>query len=387
MFPPNTPNIIEVITTLWQPWWVYVLSFVAAVALTPLVRSLAIRWQLFDRPAGLLKPHSKPIPYLGGIAIFAAWLLPVLIWTFGQAAGHVHIVLAIVIGAVILLALGLLDDLKEIRPSYRLLGQAGVAAGLFAAGLQFKAIPPIAVGNFTFFNPGSWEFIAAGLLIQILLIAGTSNAINMLDGLDGLCSGVMVIIAAGFLLVATHIGAWAVPQWCGELVGPTYRFNELAMILAMALIAAVLGFLFYNFKPATIFLGDAGSNLLGYLAAVLIILFADKPGMTKWFLAGLMIMSLPTFDTALALVRRIRNKRPIFAGDRSHFYDQLIDRGVSVRMTVVVSYVVAILTVAIAVGTLAMRTRYMVPLYLLILVAAAVLAALGGFIKIDSSSD
>ncbi len=364
----------------------YAFSFGAVVALTPLVRSLAIRWQLYDRPEGVLKPHAKPIPYLGGVAIFAAWLLPVLIWSFGESCRDVQIVLAIVLGAVILLSMGLLDDLKEIRPRYRLLGQAGVAVGLFAAGLQFRAIPQIAVGGITFFSSGSWEFVAAGLLIQIVLIAGASNAINMLDGLDGLCSGVMVIIAAGLLLVATHIGSWAVPQWCAELVGPTYRFNELSMILAMALTAAALGFLLYNFKPATIFLGDAGSNLLGYLAAVLLLLFADKPGQAKWFLAGLMIMGLPIFDTALALVRRIRNKRPVFGGDRSHFYDQLVDRGLSVRWTVVICYGLAILTVLIAASSLALRTRYMVLIYGLIVIAAAVFAMLGGFVKIESGS-
>ena len=156
--------------------------------------------------------------------------------------------------------------------------------------------------------------------------------------------------------------------------------------LAMVLTGAVLGFLLFNSIPATIFLGDAGSTFLGYLAAVFMILFADKPGMTKWFLAGLMIMGLPIFDTGLALIRRLRNKRPIFGGDRSHFYDQLVDRGLSVRMTIVVSYALAVLAVVVAVGTLALRTRHMALLYVLILAAVAVLAAFGGFIKVDASS-
>ncbi len=386
MLPPNAPSLIEVIRTLWQPWWVYVISFAAVVVLTPLLRSLAIRWQFYDRPEGLLKPHARPTAYLGGLAIFIAWVLPVLIWVFSGSGQYLGEIMAIVLGGAILLSLGLVDDLKKIRPTYRLIGQIAVAVGLYISGVRFEAIPEITIQGLVFFAPGSSEFIAAGVFIQILLVTGASNAINLLDGLDGLCSGVSVIIAVGFLLVATHIGAWAVPGWCANMVGPTYRFNELAIVLAMALTAAALGFLLYNFNPATIFLGDAGSTFLGYLAAVFIILFADKPGMIKWFLAGLMIMGLPIFDTALALVRRLRNKRPIFGGDRSHFYDQLVDRGLSIRTTVVVSYGLAILAVVVAVGTLALRTRHIALLYVLILAAVAALAAFGGFIKVDPSS-
>ncbi len=386
MLPPNAPSLIEVIRTLWQPWWVYVISFAAVVVLTPLLRSLAIRWQLYDRPEGLLKPHARPIPYLGGLAIFIACMLPVLIWAFSSSPQYLQEIMAIVLGGAILLSLGLVDDLKEIRPTYKLIGQIVVAVGLYIAGVRFEAIPQITIQGLILFAPGSPEFIAASLLIQILLVAGASNAINLLDGLDGLCSGVMIIIAVGFLLVATHIGAWAVPGWCADKLGSAYRFNELATVLAMALTAAALGFLLYNFNPATIFLGDAGSTFLGYLAAVFIILFADKPGAVKWFLAGLMIMGLPIFDTGLALVRRIRNKRPIFGGDRSHFYDQLVDRGFSLRMSVVVCYVLAVLAVVVAVGTLALRTRHVALLYVLILAAVAVLAALGGFIKVEASA-
>ena len=386
MFPPNAPSTIKVIQTLWQPWWVYVMSIVLVVVLTPIIRALATRWKIYDRPEGLLKPHAKPIPYLGGLAIFVAWMVPVLIWAIAVNNQFLQQVLAIVLGGAVLLILGLIDDLKQIKPTYKLIGQTLVAVGLFAAGLQFKAIPQITVAGLTFFAEGSLEFIAAGLIIQIILIAGASNAINLLDGLDGLCSGVMVVIAFGFLLVATHIGAWAVPQWCTALVGSVYRFNELVIVLALALTGAALGFLLYNSVPATIFLGDAGSTFLGYLAAVFMILFADKPGMTKWFLAGLMIMGLPIFDTALALVRRLRNKRPIFAGDRSHFYDQLVDRGLSIRMTVIVCYVLAVLTAAIGVATLVLRTRHMAVMYAIILAAVAIFAVIGGFIKVDASS-
>jgi len=387
MFPPLAPNILEIIRRLWQPWWVPALSLLVVVILTPLMRSLATRWQIYDRPSGLLKPHVKPIPYLGGVAVFMAWVVPLLIWTFIGQNEHSLKIIAIIFGGAILLGLGLVDDLKDIKPTYRLLGEVAVAVGLFAAGVQFKAIPQITIEGITFFHPGSIEAALAGLLVQILLIAGASNAINLLDGLDGLCSGVIVIIAVGFLLVATHIGAWAERDWCTtELVGSDYRFNKLVVVIAMALSGAALGFLLYNYNPATIFLGDAGSTFLGYLLAVLIILFSDKAGLTKWFLAGLMIMALPIFDTGLALVRRIRNKRPIFGGDRSHFYDQLVDKGLSVRATVAVCYGLAILAVVVAVGSLALRARYMFAVYAGIAVLVVVLITSGGFIKVDRSS-
>ncbi len=203
MFPPNAPNLIEVIRTLWQPWWIYVISFVAVVILTPLLRSLAIRWQFYDRPEGLLKPHARPTPYLGGLAIFFAWALPVLIWVFTASPQYLREIMAIVLCGALILSLGLVDDFKKIRPTYRLIGQIAVAVGLYISGVRFEAIPQITIQGLILFAPGSPEFIAAGLLIQILLVTGASNAINLLDGLDGLCSGVIVIIAVGVLLVAS----------------------------------------------------------------------------------------------------------------------------------------------------------------------------------------
>ena len=383
MFPPNIPNLVEVAQRLWQPWWVFVVSAAIALILTPLVRKLARRWQLYDRPGDLLKPHANPIPYLGGLAIFVAWVFPVLAWTFTSQTEFDGQILAIITGGVILMIVGLGDDLRQIKPTYRLLCQVAVAVGLFIAGVQFKAVPTITVADFTFLVKGSPEFVAAGLMIQILLIVGASNAINLLDGL---CSGVMVIVAVGFLLVATHIGAWAVPEWCTDLKGPEYLFNDLVVVAAMALTGAAIGFLFYNYNPASIFLGDAGSNFLGYLSAVLVILFADRPGIVKWVLAGLMIMALPIFDTGLALVRRIRNKRLIFGGDRSHFYDQLVDRGLSSRASVTVCYLLAILSTVVAVWSLVLRQRSMVMVYAAIGLVAGVCTLLGGFIKVDPSS-
>ena len=262
-FPPYAPSPFEVIRILWQPWWTYVIAIGLVIVLTPIIRSLANRWKIHDQPGGLLKPHTKPIPYLGGVAIFIAWIVPVLIWAIVGNHEYTRQVVAICIGGAVLMILGLADDLKDIKPKYRLLGEAAVAVGLFAAGLQFKAIPQITIGGLTFFVEGSLEFVTAGLLVQIILIAGASNAINLLDGLDGLCSGVIVIIAVGFLLVATHIGAWAVPEWCTDVLGPKYQFNELVIVLAMVLTGAALGFLLYNSNPATIFLGDAGSTFLG----------------------------------------------------------------------------------------------------------------------------
>src|SRR3989304_3752527 len=153
MFPPNAPNPIEVIRILWQPWWVYMVSIGIVVVLTPIVRALANRWKIYDWPEGLLKPHAKPIPYLGGVAIFIAWMIPVLVWVIAGDNQYIRQVLAIVLGGAVLLILGLVDDLKQIKPIYRLIGQMVVAVGLFAAGLQFKAIPQITIGGLTFFTP------------------------------------------------------------------------------------------------------------------------------------------------------------------------------------------------------------------------------------------
>jgi len=279
--------------------------------------------------------------------------------------------------------LGLVDDLKDIKPRTKIIGQTVAALLLIAGGMIFQAFPeslPRDLGAVVLLPSGSLWLVVAGLLVQILLVVGASNATNLLDGLDGLCSGVMAIICVGFLLLASSLLAWDL--FSSEAAHSIHYQNaEIIVLMAFALLGAVIGFLPYNFNPASIFMGDAGSMFLGFMAAVFMILFAEQASSLKWFLATMVIFGLPIFDTGLALVRRLAGHKPIFAGDRSHFYDQLVDRGCTVQKSVVINYSLAVLFAAAGVGIIFLRLRYAVPIYLVIFAAIAVVAVKRGYVR------
>jgi UDP-N-acetylmuramyl pentapeptide phosphotransferase/UDP-N-acetylglucosamine-1-phosphate transferase len=207
-------------------------------------------------------------------------------------------------------------------------------------------------------------------LITVILVVGCCNASNLMDGLDGLCGGVSAIIAAGFVFLAVHMATF------GQ-IGNT-NTEGMRIVLGLALLGAVLGFVPFNFNPASIFLGDTGSMFIGFSFATLLAMMAeDRP---KWFLSGIVMFALPILDTALALVRRITNKRPIFAADRHHLHHQLLARGFTVKQTVIISYGLAICFVILGAAIAFMRTRYVVAAYMVIFGSIIVAAYKSGFV-------
>jgi UDP-GlcNAc:undecaprenyl-phosphate GlcNAc-1-phosphate transferase len=177
-----------------------------------------------------------------------------------------------------------------------------------------------------------------------------------MDGLDGLCGGVTAIIALGFLFVAVHLA----------MIGGGVRANSdaLRVILALALLGAVLGFVPFNFNPASIFMGDTGSMLLGFSCATMIVMMGEER--SRWLLAAMVMFALPVLDTCLAFARRWVNGRPLFSADKQHFHHQLVARGYSVKGTVLISYGLALLFAALGVCIVFVRTRYAVAMYMLI---------------------
>ena len=393
---------------IWRPHiWVLAGSMVLTLILTPICRAIAMRYHAYDLPDERLKTHGQPIPYLGGVAIFLGWAIPVLVVAIketamptGMPAATAEVVRRVggqvpdhwiiwpeslfwILGAaLVVMLLGLIDDLKDISPKLKILGQVGAALLLAAGGMIFKAFPVMEIGGWTFFPPGTWYVLLLGTAFQIVLVVGAANATNLLDGLDGLCSGVTAIICCGFLLLATSLLAWDIFIQ-GSTTGAQYVNTELIVLLSFALLGSVLGFIPYNFNPASIFMGDAGSMFLGFMAAAFMILFAEKWQSFKWFLGAMVIFGLPIFDTGLALVRRVVNHQPIFAGDRSHFYDQLVDRGCSVRTSVLVNYGLAVFFGLAGVGIMFLRLRYALPIYIVIFIAIGVAALKLGLVRVD----
>jgi UDP-GlcNAc:undecaprenyl-phosphate GlcNAc-1-phosphate transferase len=177
-----------------------------------------------------------------------------------------------------------------------------------------------------------------------------------MDGLDGLCGGVTAIIAAGFLFLAVHLAMYGSAM--------SSNWDALRVVLGLALLGAVLGFVPYNFNPASIFMGDTGSMFLGFACATMIVLLAQEQ--PKWFLASLVMFALPVLDTSLAFARRWVNGRPIFSADKFHFHHQLIARGLSVKKTVLTSYGLAIGFALLGAAIVFVRTRYAVAIYLVV---------------------
>jgi UDP-GlcNAc:undecaprenyl-phosphate GlcNAc-1-phosphate transferase len=358
-----------------------VIAFVATVFLTPLAIRLAHRYGVLDIPDQKLKPHARPIPYLGGTAICAAWASALLAALASGVVTDWRTLLPLLLGGVGMSILGLIDDARGVPPKIRLLvGAIIVTATILATGAGFRIVDSLLVGANKVLGGGGLALppfvsVPLSVLVGVFIVLGACNSSNLMDGLDGLCSGVTAIISSGFFLLAAHLAVW----------GYSATGDPIRLVLAIAMLGAALGFLPWNFNPAKIFMGDAGSVLLGYNCGILILLFAEQ-GLFRWVIGALMIFALPVFDTALAMFRRWRAGRSIFEGDRSHFYDQLVQRGLTVRRTVLVCY--ALTTLYAGIGLLltwvrigpggepspVLRTYYAVFFYLGICVVTALVA-------------
>lgn len=349
------------IELIQQYAWYGVIAFVVTVFATPLAAQVARRLGVMDLPDQTLKPHARPVPYLGGAAICLGWSIALVVALFVLSDEiDWRVLLPVMFGGIALSSLGLLDDLRDVPPKARIaVGVAIISAVLLFTGLADKlAISFLGIMHVSL--PLAVT-VPISLILGLFIVLGACNSANLLDGLDGLCAGVTAIISLGFFALAAHL---AILQFSREA-------NAIRLVLAVAMIGASLGFLPLNFNPAKIFMGDAGSVLLGYYCGIMILLF-DERGQLRWMLGGMMIFALPIFDTALAIVRRWRSGRSIFVGDRSHFYDQLVDRGMSVRKVVLISYLLAAFYAALGCSAIWVRLRYILPLYAVVALATAI---------------
>ncbi len=300
-------------------------SFIVSVVLTLLCEKTAVRLGIVDKPDNLVKTHRKPIPYLGGVAIFFGIFVGMRV-SFLLIPEKIHDSIAFKQALGILAAgsaacfVGCLDDIFDIRPWQKITGQTATAIILVAAGIMPK------LSDFGLMLPKTAELVVQAIIV-VFFVLGATNSLNLLDGLDGLCAGVTAIMTGGMLALALFTET--------RFADPV-NINWLKVTLCLVLLPSVLGFLIFNYPPARIFMGDAGSLLLGLMMAVLMILFAEKA--PQFWLGSIVIFGLPILDTAVAFARRIINKRPLFVSDRGHIYDQMMDRGLSLRKTVGLCY-------------------------------------------------
>ena len=367
-----SPQVLSMDEVLAPYIFVFYVAFVVTFLMTPLMRKAALHYSIVDEPDQARKMHKAPVAYLGGVALFLGWICGMAIAQYlklhriqpGWPTPYPIVKFSVVVGAVVIVILGLWDDILKLRPRVKIAGQVLAALFLLWDGVGVEVtrpmLHPLALRFAQSFGtepavPDWLVFLTSGAVV-LLLVVGCCNASNLLDGLDGLCGGVTAIISVGLLFVAVHLAA----------MGGGVRTNSDAfrVILALALLGAVLGFTPYNFNPASIFMGDTGSMLLGFLCAVLIIMMGEER--TKWLLAATVVFALPILDTGLAFTRRWLNGRPVFSADKQHFHHQLVARGFSVKRTVLISYGLALMFMALGVGMVFIRTRYAVAFYLVI---------------------
>jgi UDP-GlcNAc:undecaprenyl-phosphate GlcNAc-1-phosphate transferase len=295
----------------------------------------------------------------------------------------VPIPISVVIGGFIIVILGLWDDLRSVRPGFKIAGQVLAALVLISGQVGTASTRPL-LGSldlriamwFGFHLPG-WVFFLTGSLFTIALVVFCCNAYNLMDGLDGLCGGVTAVIAVGLLFLAVHLGMLT--------SNDDVRWVAVIVVLALALLGAVLGFVPFNFNPASIFLGDTGSMFLGFACATLVILMAEAD--SRWLIASLVMFALPVLDTSLAFARRYVNKRPLFSADRHHFHHQLVARGLSVRKTVLISYLLTVGFVILGSTIVYMRTRFAIAIYMVVFGSIIVAAYKMGMVHEKRSGD
>jgi len=288
-----------------------ILAYIA----TPHVKRFARQIGAIDVPKDNRRMHKKPIPRLGGLSIFVGFLGAILL--FGQLD---QTMLCVLLGASIIVALGMFDDVLALSAKLKFLVQI-VAAAI-----------PVCIGNlqirlFTNLNPFSEEsYLHLGVLaipVTILWIVGITNAVNLIDGLDGLAVGVSSIASVTMLAVSLLIGETAIAVTMGALTG------------------ACVGFMPYNLNPAKIFMGDTGSTFLGYMLATVSIMGLFKFYAVISFAVPFLILGLPIFDTANAIIRRVAAGRSPMSPDRGHVHHKLIDMGFNQKQAVAILYAIS----------------------------------------------
>lgn len=361
--------------------FVFFASYLVAFTFTPVMRLVASFYGIIDHPDRIRKVHAAPVAYLGGVAVFLGWIsglatsqfLHLHRMTANWPVSYPVVSFGIVIASLVIIVLGLWDDIYGIRPVVKVCGQVIAATFLLLDDVGSQCTKPILAGVLSYIcsafhlnnpmaDPSAHVFwfdtlvlVSSGLLV-VLVIVGCCNATNLMDGLDGLCGGVTAIIVAGLLFVAVHLAMMSSAL--------NTNWDALRVILGLSLLGAVLGFIPFNFNPASIFMGDTGSMFLGFCCGTLIILMAQVQ--SKWFLAAMVMFALPILDTSLAFARRWIARRPIFSADAQHFHHQLVQRGFSVRQTVMIEYGLSLMFALLGMAIVYVRTRYAVALYLVI---------------------
>jgi UDP-GlcNAc:undecaprenyl-phosphate GlcNAc-1-phosphate transferase len=315
----------------------FIVALILSLYLTPVMRRAALQFGIVDRPDGRLKKHRRPMPYLGGIAIYLSFLLALAFsFRFDQ------VLLGLLLAGTIVLLLGLIDDLGFLKTWVKFVGQLIAVLVLVKSGIFIKlAFLPLYVR----------------IPLTFLWLVGMINAFNIIDVMDGLSGGVALFASFAFFSVSLLNGRITIA------------------IVAITLAGSLLGFLRYNFHPAKIYLGDTGSMFLGFMMGALAINGSYTEKDVLGFLAPIVILGIPIFDTVQVIVARWRKGIPIYQGSPDHYALRLRAAGISVRGVIWLSYAAAVLLGLLGILLMNLASFYQV-------LTVSVLLALAGIISI-----
>jgi UDP-GlcNAc:undecaprenyl-phosphate/decaprenyl-phosphate GlcNAc-1-phosphate transferase len=303
--------------------WDVALGFLVAgglvLALTPLVARLAPRIGGVDDKHDRPRVHDRPVPRIGGVAIVAGVLVPAVYLVGGEPR-----YLAILLGTLAVSALGLVDDVRGLRPRTKMLGVVAIAlVPVVGFGVTFDRVTLPVIG--------SHELGLLAYPLAIVWIAAVANLVNLIDGMDSLAAGIVAIAAASFALLAASFG----------------RMD--AAILAAVVCGATLAFLRHNYHPARIFMGDSGALALGFLLAALALEGVLKTAATITLVAPMLVIAVPILDTSFVVLKRLKYRRPPWGADHNHFYHRFLRIGFSQRRTAAYLHLWAALLAAYAI--------------------------------------
>lgn len=310
-------------------------TFLTSLILTHLMIKISKNMNIMDIP-NERSVHKKPTPLLGGIAIFLSFLFGFIL--FGNQN---PLMISILIASFLILLLGIFDDIKPIKARYKFIIHILVALiVVFYGGLKLTHVDIFGL---------SLNFKWMSLYVTILIIVGIINAVNLIDGLDGLCAGISSIYFLTIGVIALILN----------------KFNGLDIILSFIMLGSTLGFLVFNFPPAKIFMGDTGSTFLGLMISVIMLLGFKTVTLTS-LLIPLVLLILPITDTLFAIIRRALNKKPIGQADKEHIHHQLL-KHLSTRKTILVIYVVDLIFSVVSIFYAIGKKKEMIIFYILLM--------------------
>lgn len=292
----------------------FAMAFIVSFIMTPVAKWIAPRIGAMDVPKDDRRMNTKPMPRFGGMAIYLGAMSSILYFL----RGNEHLV-AVLIGGTLIYAMGVVDDLTDLDARIKFGFQTFVAVLMYFLGLRIEFITNYFGGG------GHWQFgTAVGFIVTVLWIVGITNTINLIDGLDGLAAGVAAIAALSIAYVAYIHGD---------------RYGMMVVCVGMmAIVGSSLGFLPFNFYPAKLFMGDSGSLFLGFMIAIFAVISPLKRSTLLAVIVPVLVLGIPIFDTAFAIVRRLVSGKPIMSPDKEHLHHHLIRLGYGQRRAVLMIY-------------------------------------------------